>query len=205
MGFYSDRFLPRFQDTTMDVKRLRALRVTACEGLHGQVVEFGFGTGLNTAHYPPTIDAVFAIEPSARCLELAATRIAASPAAVTIAGLTGEHLDLPTGEFDAVLSTWTLCTIPDLGAALAEARRVLKPGGALHFVEHGHAPDPAVARWQRRIEPVHKRIFGGCHLTRDIAAELTTAGFALDRLDTFYMAKTPKVFGYTYAGRAGVG
>jgi SAM-dependent methyltransferase len=202
MGFYADRFLPRFQDTTMDVRRLRALRARTCAGLHGQVVELGFGTGLNTAHYPSDVAAIFAIEPSARCVELAAPRIAASPAPVTIAGLTGERLDLPDGEFDAVLTTWTLCTIPDLHAALAEARRVLRPGGSIHFVEHGHAPDPAVARWQRRIEPVHKRIFGGCHLTRDIAAELTQAGFVLDHLDTFYMAKTPKLFGYTYQGRA---
>jgi ubiquinone/menaquinone biosynthesis C-methylase UbiE len=92
--------------------------------------------------------------------------------------------------------------IPDLGAALAERRRVLKPGGALHFVEHGHAPDPGVARWRQRLEPHNKRLAGGCHLARRIPDTITGAGFSIDRLDTYYFKAEPKVFGSTFEGRA---
>jgi ubiquinone/menaquinone biosynthesis C-methylase UbiE len=121
---------------------------------------------------------------------------------VEYGGLTGEHLDLPSHEFDAVLSTWTLCTIPNLGAALAEIRRVLKPGGSLHFVEHGHAPDPKVARMQARLEPLNKRLAGGCHLTRHVPEDIARAGFEVEVLDTYYFTGEPKPMGYTYEGRA---
>src|SRR6266853_3714994 len=105
-------------------------------------------------------------------MRIAEPRIARSSTTVELAGLNGEQLDLPSEAFDAVLSTWTLCTIPDLTAALAELRRVLKPGGSFHFVEHGHAPDPKIAHWQERIEPMNKRLAGGCHLTRHISENI---------------------------------
>jgi ubiquinone/menaquinone biosynthesis C-methylase UbiE len=101
-----------------------------------------------------------------------------------------------------VLSTWTLCTIPDLDAALGEVRRVLKPGGAFHFIEHGNAPDANVARWQARIEPLWKPLAGGCHLTRDIPEHILRAGFEIAQIDTYYFASDPKTMGYTYEGRA---
>ena len=148
MGFYQDQLLPRFQDKIMDRKPTRDLRARVCAGLRGNIVEIGFGTGLNAPHYPPDVAKVSAVEPSTVCMRLAAPRIARSAAAVELAGLNGEHLDLPSEEFDAVLSTWTLCTIPNVGAALEEVRRVLRPGSSLHFIEHGHAPDADVARWQ---------------------------------------------------------
>jgi len=116
--------------------------------------------------------------------------------------LNGEHLDLPSGGFDAVLSTWTLCTIPNLPVALAEMRRVLKPGGTFHFVEHGHAPDPKVARWQARVEPLNKRLAGGCHITRQMPKLIEAAGFDIEHLDTYYLTGEPKIFGYTFEGRA---
>src|SRR5204862_8221965 len=131
--------------------------------------EVGFGTGLNTPYYPAGVTKVVAIEPSRVCMRIAEDRIAESSVPIEYGGLTGEHLDLPSDEFDAVLSTWTLCTIPNGDAALAELRRVLKPGGSLHFIEHGHAPDANVAQWQARIEPVWKPLAGGCHLTRHIS------------------------------------
>jgi SAM-dependent methyltransferase len=135
-------------------------------------------------------------------MRLAEHRIDETPVDVQLAGLTGEHLDLPSGAFDAVLSTWTLCTIPNLGEALGEMRRVLKPGGAFHFVEHGHAPDERVAKWQRRLEPLNKRLAGGCHLTRDMPTLIEAAGFVIDDLDTYYMKGEPKLFAYTFEGRA---
>jgi ubiquinone/menaquinone biosynthesis C-methylase UbiE len=183
-------------------KAMREVRARVCAGLSGDVVEIGFGTGLNTRYYPRDVSTVHAVEPSSVCMQIAQPRVERSAVHVEQAGLNGEHLDLPSGEFDAALSTWTLCTIPDLASALAELRRVLKPGGTFSFVEHGHAPDPNVARWQARIEPVWKRLAGGCHLTRRIADSIDAAGFEIDQLDTYYVEGEPKTFGYTFEGRA---
>ena len=135
-------------------------------------------------------------------MQLAEPRIASSSTPVELAGLTGEHLDLPAAEIDGALSTWTLCTIPDISAALGEVRRVLKPGGSFHFVEHGHAPDPKTARWQHRLDPLNQRVAGGCHLSRRISESIEEAGFAIEHLDTYYSAGEPKPWGYTYEGRA---
>jgi ubiquinone/menaquinone biosynthesis C-methylase UbiE len=202
MGFYAEQILPRLQDKVMGRKPNRAVRARVCEGLRGAVVEIGFGTGLNARYYPAEVTNVVAIEPSQVCMRIAEPRIAKSPVAVECGGLTGEHLDLSSGEFDAVLSTWTLCTIPDMNAALAEIRRVLRPGGSFHFVEHGHAPDEKVARLQQRLEPMNKRLAGGCHLTRHIAEDIERAGFDIEMIDTFYFKGEPKPMGYTYEGRA---
>ena len=202
MGFYQDQILPRLQNKVMGAKPLRETRGRVCEGLEGVVVEIGFGTGLNASYYTPKITKLVAIEPSKVCMRIAAPRIANAPVPVEYGGLTGEHLDLPSGEFDAALSTWTLCTIPNMDAALAEVRRVLKPGGVFHFVEHGHAPDPSVARWQARIEPPWKHIAGGCHITRRIPDAIERAGFEIQELDTYYREGEPKPMGYTFEGRA---
>jgi ubiquinone/menaquinone biosynthesis C-methylase UbiE len=190
------------QDFVMSRKPYRPARARVCEGMAGAVVEVGFGTGLNVPYYPPEVTKVVAVEPSLLCQRIAEPRIAENTVPVEFGGLTGEQLDLPTGEFDAVLSTWTLCTIPDWDAALAELRRVLKPGGTLHFVEHGHAPDAKVARWQQRLEPMQKRIVGGCHLTRRIDEHIEKAGFTIDKMDTYYFEGEPKAMGYTFEGRA---
>jgi SAM-dependent methyltransferase len=202
MGWYGEQVLPRIQNKVMARKDMDVVRARVCEGLSGDVVEVGFGTGLNARYYPDKIAKVFAVEPSRVCMQLAEPRIAQTTVPVEPAGLTGERLDLPTGQFDAALSTWTLCTIPDLASALRELRRVLKPGARLHFVEHGHAPDADVQRWQQRIEPFWKPIAGGCHLTRRIADELERAGFDIEQLDTYYLDGEPKSFGFTFEGRA---
>jgi ubiquinone/menaquinone biosynthesis C-methylase UbiE len=202
MGFYREQILPRFQDKVMARKPNRAIRARVCEGLQGAVVEVGFGTALNTPYYPSAVSKVVAIEPSRVCMRIAAPRIAQTSVPIEYGGLTGEQLDLPSAVFDAVLSTWTLCTIPNLEAALAEMRRVLKPGGSLHFVEHGHAPDDKIARWQERLEPTNKRLAGGCHLTRHISKDIERAGFVIETIDTYYLKGEPKPVGYTYEGRA---
>jgi len=202
VGIYTGHVLPRLQDRVMKRKETLEVRRRVCAGLSGDVVEVGFGTGLNVPHYPLDVKRVLAVEPSRVCMKIAKERIAHSNAPVELAGLTGEHLDLASDTFDAVLSTWTLCTIPNLEAALEEMRRVLKPGGTLHFVEHGHAPDAGTARWQRLLEPLNKRLAGGCHLTRNIPECLERAGFRIDHLDTYYFEGEPKPFGYTFEGRA---
>jgi ubiquinone/menaquinone biosynthesis C-methylase UbiE len=202
MGFYQRHLLPRIQNKVMDSKDLREVRARVCSALSGDVVEVGFGTGLNAPHYPAGVRRIAAVEPSSLCMRIAEHRIAATSATVQLAGLDGETLDLPSDQFDAALSTWTLCTIPDVGAALAEIRRVLKPGGTFHFVEHGRAPDALVARWQARIEPPWKHIAGGCHVTREISDLIMRAGFQLDSVRTYYRSSEPKVLGYTFEGVA---
>jgi ubiquinone/menaquinone biosynthesis C-methylase UbiE len=202
VSFYRDKVLPRLQDKAMNRQGTRDVRARVCAGLNGKVLEVGFGTGLNVAYYPQAVTTVLAVEPSGACMQMAEARIASSTVPVELAGLTGERLDLPSEEVDIVLSTWTLCTIPDLAAALGELRRVLKPGGIFHFVEHGHAPDAKTARWQRRLDPLNQRLAGGCHLTRRIPESIEAAGFALQDLDAYYSEGEPKPWGYTYEGRA---
>ena len=177
------------------------MRQRACAGLTGDVVEIGFGSGLNVPHYPPEVTAVWAIEPSDVAWRKAQARIAARDVDVRRAGLDGQALDLPAERFDSALSTFTMCTIPDLDDALAELRRVLRPGAALHFVEHGRSPDADVARWQDRLQPIHGRIAGGCHLDRPIGDHLERSGLQIETLDTFY-EKGPKPFGYISLGSA---
>lgn len=202
MGLYKEQFLPRLQDKVMSRNGTREVRQRVCSGLIGEVVEVGFGTGLNVPFYPVEVSRIFAVEPSRVCMRLAEDRIARTNICVDLAGLTGEHLDLPTASCDAVLSTWTLCTIPDLDAALEEMRRVLKPGGTFHFAEHGHAPDVKTALWQRRFEPLHMKLAGGCHLTRDVLDYLNRAGFRIEHLNCYYFEGEPKPFGYTFEGIA---
>jgi len=202
MAIYREQLLPRFQDLVMRRKATRPVRARVCEGLQGDIVEIGFGTGLNAPFYPDGLTKVLAVEPSTVCMRIAEPRINNTSAQIELAGLTGERLDLPSESFDGVLSTWTLCTIPNLENALEEIRRVLKPDGSFHFVEHGHAPDERVAEWQRRLEPLNKRLAGGCHLTRRISDSIEEAGFTLDQLDTYYFKGEPKPFGYTFEGRA---
>lgn len=202
MTYYRDHLLPRILNRVMDNRMMRARRQHVCRPLAGDVIEIGFGSGLNVPFYPPAVTGVWAVDPSERGFALAASRLAASSTPVVSAGLEGERLDLPDERFDAALSTWTLCSIPDVGGALVELHRVLKPGGRFHFVEHGHSPDPEVDRWQHRLEPAQKRVAGGCHLTRDVPALIEAAGFVVEQLEASYEKGTPKSFGYTFEGVA---
>jgi SAM-dependent methyltransferase len=202
MGIYGDHVLPRVINVACGMKTSNPLRSRVCDGLHGQVVEIGFGSGLNIPFYPASVSGVAAIEPADLGWKLAKKRLAATDVAVQRSGLDGQSLPLPDDSCDCALSTWTLCTIPDVMVALRELRRVLKPGGTLHFVEHGLAPDENVQRWQHRLEPMQKRLFGGCHLTRPIAELLTTAGFTITELDVFYEEGAPKTLGADSLGIA---
>src|SRR5450759_810381 len=195
IGFYTEQLLPRIINVACGIRLTEPLRRRVCAGLHGQVVEIGFGSGLNIPSYPAPVSAVAAIEPAEVGWKLARHRLGASTIPVHRSGLDGQSLPFPDNSFDTALSTWTLCTVPDAAKALGEVRRVLKPGGTLHFVEHGLAPDERVRRWQRRLEPVQKRVFGGCHLTRSVVDLLTTEGFTITELDVFYESCTPRPLG----------
>jgi SAM-dependent methyltransferase len=202
MGFYRERVLPHIVNVACGTKATKPLRRRVCEGLGGDVIEIGFGTGQNVPFYPADVDQVAAIEPADLGWKLAGKRLGATPIPVRRAGLDGQALPFDDDTFDAALSTWTLCTIPDPVAALAELRRVLKPGGALHFLEHGRAPDEKVRAMQRRMEPLNKRLFGGCHLSRPVVELITGAGFTVTEVDVFYEDGAPKFAGADSLGVA---
>lgn len=202
MGFYGERVFPRAMNRLMNTKQTRETRARVCAPLSGDIVEIGFGTGLNLPHLPPAVTVVLAVDPLERGRTLASGRIAASPVSVEFVGLDGQLLPLADDSADAALSTWTLCSIPDPVAAVREINRVLRPGGTLHFVEHGCSPDPGVRKWQRRLNPIQRRIACGCNLDRDIPSILKDAGLSVDSLNTYYMKGSPKTLGWTFEGVA---
>jgi ubiquinone/menaquinone biosynthesis C-methylase UbiE len=193
VGFYGDQVLPRIMNVACSGTQVKALRRRVCRGLSGEVVEIGFGSGHNVPFYPAELTRVAAVEPADVGWRLAAKRLASSTVPVLRSGVDGQRLPFEDNSFDMALSTWTLCTIPDVDAALHELRRVLRPGGSLHFLEHGLAPDEDVRRWQRRLDPLQQRMAGGCHLTRPVLGLLTGAGFRIDEVEQFYEQGAPKV------------
>ena len=201
MGIYERQVVPRVINKVCGGRALDELRRRVCSGLAGEVVEVGFGSGLNIPFYPATVTAVSAVEPSDVAWRLATDRLATAGVPISRAGLNGESLPFGDATFDAALSTWTLCTIPDVALALRELRRVLRPGGQLHFLDHGLAPDERVRRWQRRLDPLQRRIAGGCHFTRPIVELIGAAGFTITSLEEFY-EPGPKVGGADSLGVA---
>ena len=202
MGWWTEQVVPRVVDRSCAVPPLQAERAALCAGLAGEVVEIGFGSGLNVPHYPAAVTRVAAVEPSDVAWRLAQGRLRDSPVPVERAGLDGQVLPFPDASFDAALTTFTLCTVPDGAAALRELRRVLRPGGELRFLEHGRSPDDGVRRWQRRLTPVQRRVAGGCRLDVPVDELVRAAGLEVRELATRYAPGAPRPFAHLYVGVA---
>jgi ubiquinone/menaquinone biosynthesis C-methylase UbiE len=201
MGFYNRRVLPWILDASMRQAVLDVYRRRVAGAAAGRVLEIGIGSGLNLQHYGAAVTEIIGIDPSPALLVKARRRRTPDGRQATILEGSAEAVPLDAGSVDSVVTTWTLCSIPNVHVALAEARRVLRPGGQLLFVEHGRSPEAGVARWQDRLTPVWKRIAGGCHLNRPITDLVEEAGFGVDRVETGYM-EGPKPLTYMYEGRA---
>jgi SAM-dependent methyltransferase len=201
MGLYDRLLLPRLLALAMRTPELVPYRQRVASAASGRVLEMGIGPALNLPFYGPEVTSVIGIDPSPALLAMAGARRSEVPFPVDLLEGTAEALPLDDASVDSVVTTWTLCSVADPIRALREARRVLRPGGRLLFVEHGRAPEPRVSRWQDRLTPLWKRVAGGCHLNREIGGLISAAGFRMERLDTGYM-RGPRVMTFMYSGQA---
>ncbi len=202
MGLYSDWIFPHLLEWTLGRKLPMEYRRRVLKDARGDVLEIGFGTGLNLSCYPDQVERLALIDPVRLLSRRVAKRIAAAPMPVEQAYLDAEHLPFDAGRFDTVVSTWTLCTIPDVASALSEVRRVLKPGGKLLFLEHGRSGDAKIARRQDRWNGVLRGIGCGCNLNRPIDELLAAAGLHVVQLERFAMPGTPSLLAEHYLGSA---
>ena len=203
MGFYEKYILPWGLDRAMGQKPIMKQREKVVPLAEGRVLEIGMGAGHNIPFYDPTkVEMVWGLEPAQEMRDRAKPLADKVPFDVTFLDLPGEDIPLEDDTADTVLITFTMCTIPDVITALHGMRRVLKPGGRMIFCEHGKAPDEAVLKWQNRINPIWKKIGGGCNVNRDIPALVQEGGFKIESMDTMYLPKTPKIMGFNYWGTA---
>jgi ubiquinone/menaquinone biosynthesis C-methylase UbiE len=201
VGVYERWLLPRLLDLAMRNKESTRYRTKTVPAAAGRVLEIGVGSGLNLPFYGGAVSHLYALDPSQALLKMAGRKRTGSDFPVEFLLGSAQEIPLEDDSIDTVVSTFTLCTVPDAVTALRETARVLKRGGTLLFAEHGHAPDPAVQGWQRRLDPLWTRVAGGCHLTRKIDQLILEAGFQIAELDREY-AKGPRPFSFIYRGCA---
>jgi ubiquinone/menaquinone biosynthesis C-methylase UbiE len=203
MGFYSNYVVPRFVTCACGSKPIVRQRQKVVPRARGKILEIGLGAGHNIPHYDhERVDRVIGIDPCETSWQLAQERVNAVPFDVEFLAGSAEDIPLDDDSVDSVLLTFALCTIPDPLAALSEAKRVMRPGGELVFCEHAQAPDESVQRWQTRINPLWKRLAGGCNLNRDIVGLIRTAGFDINELEQMYLPNTPRIAGFNVWGTA---
>ncbi len=206
MSFYEQFFLAPFLNFACATKPIMYQRRKVVPLCTGRVLEVGMGSALNLPFYDPAkVEFIWGLEPSAAMREKARRNLARAPVEIKLIDLPGEEIPLEDNSVDTVLLTYTLCTIPDWHKALRQMRRVLKPGGQLIFTEHGRAPDPRVRQWQERINPLWKKLAGGCNLNRPIPELIEESGFTVEKLDRMYLPSTPRLLGYNYWGVARIG
>jgi ubiquinone/menaquinone biosynthesis C-methylase UbiE len=201
MSFYQRYVIPRLTHLAMRQKQLLPFRQRVIGAAEGRVLEIGIGSGLNFPLYGDAVTSVIGLEPSSELLGMARPRAEAAPAPITLLEASAETIPLDSGSIDTAVTTWTLCTIPNAVQALGEMRRVLRPGGALLFVEHGRAPEPDVARWQDRLDPLWSRLGGGCHLNRKMDDLISGSGFRIEALENTRIPG-PRTHTYLYQGHA---
>jgi SAM-dependent methyltransferase len=202
-SFYGRFVLPRLLKCACSAPPITKQRAKIVPKAEGRVLELGIGMGMNLCFYDPArVSEVMGVDPSPELRGVAETAARDPALRVRVEDGTAEALPFDDKSFDTVVCTFTLCSVCAPSEALAEARRVLKPGGRFLYCEHGLAPDPGVAKWQRRIEPVWKRIAGGCHLTRPVTSAIQAAGFRVEQVDTMYLPRTPKFAGWNEWGVA---
>jgi len=201
MGLYQRHILPRLIDLSMQNRAVRAERARFVPLASGTVLEVGLGSGLNLPFYSPAVERLYGLDPSLELQTMARRRARDARLPVEFIAGSGERIPMEDETVDAVVTTWTLCSIPDPVTALTEMKRVLSPGGRLIFIEHGRSPDARVVSWQDRLTPVWRRLAGGCHLNRKIDALILAAGFRIAEIETAYM-KGPKPLVYLYKGVA---
>ncbi|MBE9076624.1 class I SAM-dependent methyltransferase [Romeria aff. gracilis LEGE 07310] len=201
MRLYSQIVFPRLLDWSMSSESMQVYRQELLAGVTGNVLEIGFGTGLNMPYYPHTVSHLTVVDPNPGMKPIARRRTEDSTIPVEFQLLSGESLPMPDGVYDSVVSTWTLCSIPDIEQALAEIHRVLKPGGRFFFIEHGLSDEAKIQTWQHRLTPIQKVVADGCHLNRSMA-KLIGQFFDQLEVDQFYARGLPKVVGYFYKGIA---
>ena len=202
MGFYQRRVFPWLLHHSMKNREVGRWRAKVIPAARGRVLEIGVGSGLKLPFYPDQATGLSAIDPSPELLGLARGALAGVSFEVSLLQGSAEALPFEDASFDSVVSTWTLCSIGQVSRALGEIRRVLRPDGTLIFIEHGHAPDPRVARWQDRLNPLWNRCAGGCNLNREIDRLITDAGFRITGLETGYLIKGPRPLTYHFQGQA---
>lgn len=201
MGFYQDHIVPVLINLAMRRQELVAYRSHVIPAAEGRVLEIGVGSGLNLPFYSRNVERLVGLDPSPKLLSMVRRNLKRNASPVELIEGSAEAIPLKTNSVDTVVTTWTLCSIPDADRALREMHRVLRPGGHLLFVEHGRAPEPNVRWWQDRLTPVWKRIGGGCHLNRAIQILIEDAGFQFDRLETGYI-RGPNPLTFMYEGSA---
>ncbi len=202
MGFYSRVIFPRICNFVLDTPPVAEQRRKALETAGGEILEIGFGTGLNLPHYPRSVRRITAIDPNGGMTRLAKRRIEQTAIEVETRQLSGEKLPFDDQSFDCVVSTFTLCSIEDVDQAVQEVFRVLRPGGQFLFLEHGLSPDASVQRWQRRLNWLQQRIGDGCRLDRDMQAIVRSQPFSAVEIEQLYLERTPKTHGYMSRGLA---
>lgn len=202
MGFYSDVVIPFFYDKSMDKPHIKEGRKNILKDVSGEVLEIGFGTGLNLPHYPPAVARLTIIDKNPGMSKRAQERISASKINVDNKVINGEELPFEDESFDSVVSTFTLCSIQNIDKALKEIYRVLKPDGKFFFQEHGLANDPKIRKWQNRINPFQKIWADGCNLNRDIKSLIENTGFNVTEFKNYFLEKGLKTHTFMYEGIA---